>query len=185
MIPPNSVKSPSGDCLDLVPGRAPIDSESNCIEDLMPAEQRHQPFAQSPAGTSLSELRLTDELSAGLRHAQRVKAQKEERGLEAAWQEKLRSLEQWICELLIKNEQLRVSLEPTMTSERGDRDASNVQSSFARVLTSTTRADSHALTQITRTKGFPCATRGETETAESRFVNVANRNTPYHESLPS
>ena len=92
----------------------------------MPAEQRHEPFAQPRAGTSLTERRLTDELSAGLRHAQRDKAQKEERGLEAEWQEKLRSLEQWICELLIKNQRLRMSLEPTMTSERGDRDASNV-----------------------------------------------------------
>ena len=92
----------------------------------MPAEQRHEPFVQSPAGTSLAELRFTDELSAGLRHAQRDKAQKKDRGLEAEWQEKLRSLEQWICELLIKNQRLRMSLEATMTSERGDRDASNV-----------------------------------------------------------
>jgi hypothetical protein len=41
------------------------------------------------------------------------------------------------------------------------------------------------LTQITRAEGFPCATRGETEMAGSRFVNVANRNTPHHESLPN
>jgi hypothetical protein len=34
-------------------------------------------------------------------------------------------------------------------------------------------------------KGFPCATRGETEMAGSLFVNVAHRNTPHHESLPS
>jgi hypothetical protein len=108
------------------PGRAQIEFMSNSIEDLMPAEQRHQFFVQSLAGTSLTELRLTDELSAGLRHAQRDKPQKEERGLEAEWQERLRSLEQWICELLIENQQLRVGLEPTMTSERGDRDASNV-----------------------------------------------------------
>ena len=92
----------------------------------MPAAQRHEPFVQSPAGASITELRLADELSAGLRHALRGKAQKEERGLEAEWQEKLRSLEQWICELLIKNQQLRMSREPTTTSERGDRDASNV-----------------------------------------------------------
>jgi hypothetical protein len=91
----------------------------------MPAEQRYEPFVQSPAGASLTELRLTDELSAGLRHEQKDKVQKEERTSEAEWQEKLRSLEQWICELLIKNQELRVSLEPTMTSERGDRDASN------------------------------------------------------------
>jgi hypothetical protein len=95
-------------------------------EDLMPAEQRHERFVQSPAGTSLTERRMTDELSQGLRPVQRDKAQKEERGLEAEWQEKLRSLEQWICELLIKNQRLRISLEPTMTSERGDRDASSV-----------------------------------------------------------
>jgi hypothetical protein len=92
----------------------------------MLAEQRHEPFAPPRVGTSLTEGRLTDELSTGLRHAQRDEAQKEERGLEAEWQEKLRSLEQWICELLIKNQRLRMSLEPTMTSERGDRDASNV-----------------------------------------------------------
>jgi hypothetical protein len=91
----------------------------------MSAKQRHEPFAQSPVGTSLNEQCLMDELLAGLRHDQRDKAQKEERALVAEWQEKLRSLEQWICELLIKNQVLRVSLEPTMTSERGDRDASN------------------------------------------------------------
>ena len=91
----------------------------------MPAEQRHEPFVKSLAGPSLTEPRLT-ELSAGLRHAQRDRVQKEERGLEAEWQEKLRSLEQWICELLIKNQRLRISLEPTMTSERGDRDARSV-----------------------------------------------------------
>jgi hypothetical protein len=120
MISLNSGKSLSR------PGRAQIGSESNCIEELMPAEQRHEPFVQSPAGASITELRLADELSAGLRHALRGKAQKEERGLEAEWQEKLRSLEQWICELLIKNQQLRMSREPTTASERGDRDASNV-----------------------------------------------------------
>ena len=91
----------------------------------MSAEERREPFAQSPVGTSLTEQCLVDEPSAGLRHDQRDKAQKEERASEAEWQEKLRSLEQWICELLIKNQELRVSLEPTMASERGDRDASN------------------------------------------------------------
>jgi hypothetical protein len=41
------------------------------------------------------------------------------------------------------------------------------------------------LTLNTPAEEFSCVTRGETETAESRFVNVANRNTPHHESLPS
>ena len=91
----------------------------------MSAKDRHEPFAQSPVGTSLTEECLMDELSAGIRHEQRDKEQKEERALEAEWLEKLRSLEQWICELLIKNQELRMSPGPTMTSERGDRDASN------------------------------------------------------------
>jgi hypothetical protein len=41
------------------------------------------------------------------------------------------------------------------------------------------------LAQNPPAEGFPRATRGEIETAGSRFVNVANRNTPHHESLPS
>jgi hypothetical protein len=37
------------------------------------------------------------------------------------WQDKLRSLQQWVCELLIKNQELRMALESATAPENGDR----------------------------------------------------------------
>lgn len=34
------------------------------------------------------------------------------------WQDQLKSLQQWVCELLITNQQLRMALESTMAQEK-------------------------------------------------------------------
>jgi hypothetical protein len=39
-------------------------------------------------------------------------------GIERQWHDRLCSLEQWICELLIKNEQLRISLHMAEAARR-------------------------------------------------------------------
>jgi len=46
--------------------------------------------------------------------------------LEEEWQDRLRSLQQWICELLIKNQQLRMSLELATAAERRERGSQNL-----------------------------------------------------------
>jgi hypothetical protein len=45
-----------------------------------------------------------------------------ELNLEEEWESRIRSLEQWICKLLIKNEQLRMSLALAKPPERERRD---------------------------------------------------------------
>lgn len=39
------------------------------------------------------------------------------------WQDRLRSLEQWVCELLIKNQKLRMALESARAQEEERPDA--------------------------------------------------------------
>jgi hypothetical protein len=46
--------------------------------------------------------------------------------LEEEWQVRFQSLQKWICELLIKNQQLRMALIEMNTREPGDRDGRNV-----------------------------------------------------------
>jgi hypothetical protein len=45
---------------------------------------------------------------------------KPEPNLENRWESQIRSLEQWLCKLLIKNEQLRMSLALAERERRGD-----------------------------------------------------------------
>ena len=47
---------------------------------------------------------------------------KEPEALQEEWEDRLRSLEQWICELLIKNQQLRTDLGSTTAPEEQKRD---------------------------------------------------------------
>jgi 23S rRNA G2069 N7-methylase RlmK/C1962 C5-methylase RlmI len=70
----------------------------------------------------------------------KAEQQEEEQGekREATWNRRLRSLEEWVCELLIKNQELRMSLrkdtannnlrrrnseEPSITTEGDDYDS--------------------------------------------------------------
>jgi hypothetical protein len=84
-----------------------------CIGDVMAAQQRQEPFTQAPAGPIAPVQRLTGAPVEGLRHEQPGQ------GLEEEWQDRLRSLQQLICELLIKNQQLRMSLELAKAPEPG------------------------------------------------------------------
>jgi len=67
------------------------------IRDVMAVHQREEPFVHAPLGTALPDQTREEE-----------------------WQERLRCAQQWICELLIKNQQLRMSLESAKARERGD-----------------------------------------------------------------
>lgn len=72
---------------------------TTCIGDVATVHQHQEPFIQAP----------------GLRLEQPGQV------LEEEWQERLRFLEQWVCELLIKNQQLRMSLESAKVREQGGR----------------------------------------------------------------
>jgi hypothetical protein len=74
-----------------------------CIGDDIAVHQRQESFAQAAAGSTLPD---------------RVR--------EEEWQERLKCAQQWICDLLIKNQQLRMSLESARARERGDRYVRNV-----------------------------------------------------------
>ena len=77
----------------------------------MTTQQRQEPFGQAPTDTIASLQRL---ISAP------VFGQRPDPGLEEQWQDRLRILQQWICELLFKNQQLRMSLEAALAPERED-----------------------------------------------------------------
>jgi hypothetical protein len=88
----------------------------------MAAQQRREPFAQAPAFAFASVQRLTGAPDAGRLHEQPYQR------LEEEWQDRLRSLQQWICELLLKNQQLRMLLESAEAPEGGDRYGYNISS---------------------------------------------------------
>jgi len=75
----------------------------------MTAQQSQEPSAQAPAGTIPPVHRPASVAVAGLRHERADQGL--ERGLEEEWQSSLRNLQQFICELLLKNQQLRMRLE--------------------------------------------------------------------------
>ena len=87
--------------------------------DVMTSLQPQECFAQAHGGPVPRLQRSTNTSVAGSRFEQ------PNQQLEEEWQDRLRSLQRWICELLIKNQQLRMSLElATAADERapGDRD---------------------------------------------------------------
>ena len=67
-----------------------------CNGEVVAVRQRQEPFAHAPAGITLPDQVREEE-----------------------WRERLRCAQQWICELLIKNQQLRMSLESATARERG------------------------------------------------------------------
>jgi hypothetical protein len=73
----------------------------------MAAQPYQEPFAQAHAGTLEPVQRLRSASVAGRRHEQ------PDQRVEEQWHERLRSLQRCICELLIKNQQLRMALEST------------------------------------------------------------------------
>jgi hypothetical protein len=74
-----------------------------CNEEVVAVHQYPESFAQEPAGATLPDQVREEE-----------------------WQERLRCAQQWVCELLIKNQQLRMSLESAKARERGDPYGRNV-----------------------------------------------------------
>jgi hypothetical protein len=80
----------------------------------MTAQQRQKPFCQAPSETFASLQSLMSVPGLGLRQEQPNSE------LEEPWQGRLRILQQWICELLSKNQQLRMLLEAALATERED-----------------------------------------------------------------
>ena len=66
--------------------------------------QRQETFTPSPASAVSRMHRLTGALDA------EPQDDEPDLGREEAWEQRLRGLQEWICELLIKNQQLRMSL---------------------------------------------------------------------------
>jgi hypothetical protein len=82
-----------------------------CIGDGMTARQRQEPLVQSHSSVTrlrsgLAGVRIMEEW-----HGRLDDAPGEE------WRERLRSSQQYICELLIENQQLRMSLSSAMKPE--------------------------------------------------------------------
>jgi hypothetical protein len=78
-----------------------------CNGGVMAAQQYQEPFTQAPAGSIEPVQRLRIASVAGLRCEQPYQ------GTEEEWHERWRSLQRCICELLIKNQQLRMALQST------------------------------------------------------------------------
>ncbi len=57
-----------------------------------------------------------------------LRREEREYRLEEEWQSRLRTLEQWICKLLIKNEQLRMSLASAAAPDGATRAAADSRS---------------------------------------------------------
>jgi hypothetical protein len=79
----------------------------------MATQQYQEPFTQAHASTIGPVQRLRGASVAGLRYEQA------DLGLEEEWYERLRSLQRCVCELLLKNQQLRMALEST-TNHRAE-----------------------------------------------------------------
>jgi hypothetical protein len=93
------------------------DNDDDLHGDVMTTQQRQEPFGQAPTDTIASLQRLMSAPVSGLRHQQLDRGPG---GPEEQWQDHLRILQQWICELLFKNQQLRMSLEAALAPERED-----------------------------------------------------------------
>lgn len=91
-----------------------------CIGDVMATQQRQEPFVQVPAGVFAPMQRLTSALVTGPTYEPAAQ-EREEDG-----QDLVSHLQQWICELLIKNQQLRMSLQSATALEQEDQDSRNL-----------------------------------------------------------
>jgi hypothetical protein len=72
--------------------------------------QREESFATPLSGNDFSVQPLTDPFDAELQHDKPGQEGEEE------WQQRLCNLQEWICHLLIKNQQLRMSLDSAVSS---------------------------------------------------------------------
>lgn len=86
-----------------------------CIGDVMDLQHPQNPCGEALPEFILPTQPLANHMVAGSKHEQPDQGPDE-------WGERLRSLEQWICELLIKNQQLRMALESAMAPENEEQD---------------------------------------------------------------
>jgi hypothetical protein len=89
----------------------------------MHAEQRREPLPQAPFDAIAPVGRSESAPIAGFRNT-RPEAEPAKDS-----EERIGSLQQRICELLIKNQQLRMSLELAIAADRGEQDDRSVQGS--------------------------------------------------------
>ena len=81
----------------------------------MDSEQRQTPFGKATAGSNKRLQRPASGVIAGSQYEEPARGPEE-------WQDHLRSLEQWVCELLIKNQELRMALESATAQEEEAQD---------------------------------------------------------------
>lgn len=108
----------------------------------MPAEPCNELQTQAPARAYSADRRVTSRPAGSHRHDRTIHdrvihdrsnhdrptmGRHDEWASEEGWRERLRSLEERICELLIANQRLRMSLESAMTPAQGEQDAGNVE----------------------------------------------------------
>ena len=89
-----------------------------CIGDVMNTEQRQKPFGDATAGSVTRLQRLASRVIAGPQYEEPAQRPEE-------WQDHLRGLQQWVCELLIKNQELRLALESAIAQVKEKQDGSN------------------------------------------------------------
>lgn len=93
---------------------------TDCTGGLMHAEQRREPLPQAPFDAIAPVGRSESAFITGFRNT-RPEAEPAKDS-----EERIGSLQQRICELLIKNQQLRMSLESAIATDRGEQDDRSV-----------------------------------------------------------
>jgi len=86
------------------------------IGDVVTPQRRQDHLAETNSG--IIAHRQSTERALAERHGHEVWAQ----GIEQAWHGHLESLQQCLCELLLKNQQLRMALKAVNGAQRGDPD---------------------------------------------------------------
>ena len=82
----------------------------------MDSEQRQKPYGKAAAGSDTSFEHIASRVVVARRRYEEPAPGREE------WQDHLRSLEQWVCELLIKNQELRMALQSATAQEEAQDD---------------------------------------------------------------
>jgi hypothetical protein len=81
----------------------------------MNTDQRQKPFGKAGAWSITPLQPLASRVIEGPQYEKPAQGPEE-------WQNLLRGLQQWVCELLIKNQQLRMALESAAAQEKGKQD---------------------------------------------------------------
>jgi hypothetical protein len=86
-----------------------------CIGDVMSTEQRQKPFGKATVGSITPLQRLASRVTAGPQHEEPTRGPEE-------WEDHSRSLQQWVCELLVKNQELRMALQSATAQDKERQD---------------------------------------------------------------